>query len=102
MEGSEGRSTFLNDHQTGALEDMAFTGKFAPSSIHDFSTSISAGGSFASGGIGGWIVWVTAWKSLLWAGLPGTIAGPFVPPFKSWSRESSRKPDMATVSPWHE
>ena len=95
-----GRSGFLNAHHWLVTTGPVLV-QGAPESSHSLMTAISfAGKPPPTGGIRRTSpLPETALYRRLSADLPGTMAGPRVPPFRAFSREVSFRPDVA-ASPW--
>jgi hypothetical protein len=72
----------------------------APRLIHSVKIAISFGGSLGPGGI--WISpsWRTTSTNTLCSGLPGTIAGPRLPPLRRLSRSRNEMPPLFSCRLW--
>ena len=75
----------------------------APPSIQSLMTSSSASGILgAFGGIVGWSLWVTSWKSVLESGSPGSITLPDPPPCIAEPNVSRFRPPFCLSALWQE
>ena len=99
------RPVFLIRHRSrgrGVARRLSLGPRRAPISTHRRSAETECSGSLVLGGIfSSSCVCATACTSRLSSGLPGTMAGPVVPPSSMARRLSSRKPDDCFAGPWH-